>query len=52
MGAYSTVELTKEEVLSLIYDRLEDATNEELCDALFALTQNRVLDNYRIVEEE
>ena len=50
MGVYSTVTLTREQVLGLIDDLLDDATNDELCDALFALTQDHTLDNYTISE--
>ena len=42
MGAHSTVNLTA----------LDEATDEEISAALFALLGNRVLDNYRIVPDE
>lgn len=48
MGAYSTIELTRESATAMILELIDDATDEEVADALFALTQNRRLDNYRI----
>ena len=52
MGAYSTVTITRDEAISRIADALSQATNEELSQALFALTQDHVLDNYTVVGEE
>ena len=39
MGAYSTETITRSECLSRVMDCLETATDEQLGDALFALTQ-------------
>jgi hypothetical protein len=48
MGAYSTVTLTREEVVERIGSYLSEATDEELCDALFALAQRTSGFNYTI----
>lgn len=50
MGPYSTVDITRDEVIRRIQDALGSATNEELGDALFALTCDHVLDNYCVVD--
>jgi hypothetical protein len=52
MGAYSTVTITRDEAIGRIADALSQATNDELSQALFALTQDHVLDNYMVVGEE
>lgn len=52
MGAYSTVDITRDEAISRIVDRLNTATNAELENALFALTQDHVLDNYRVYDTQ
>lgn len=50
MGAYSTVIITREDAIKKILDALDDSTNEEIADALFALTQNHSLNNYIVVD--
>jgi hypothetical protein len=50
MGAYSTVSITKEDAIKEILAALDEATDEELADALFALKRERTLYNYRIVD--
>ena len=52
MGAYSTVTITRERAIREIIDRVYEASNEELSNALFALTENHVLDNYTVVGDE
>lgn len=52
MGAYSTVDITRQYAISKILELVDEATNEELSGALFALTENRCLDNYRVVDTE
>ena len=52
MGVYSTVTITREEAIRRITDALETATNEELSRALFALTEDHVLDNYTVILDE
>lgn len=51
MGAYSTVDITRDQAIDYIGRLLDQATNEELSNALFALTENKCLDNYNIVDE-
>lgn len=50
MGAYSTVTISRAEAIRQILERIDKATNEELAAALFALTQDHVLDNYCVVD--
>ena len=51
MGAYSTVTITREEALLRIDEMLYSATNDELSEALFALTQEHVADNYTVIDD-
>ena len=51
MGAYSTVLITRQRAISHIIELLDEATDEEIGDALFALTQNHRMDNYGVVAE-
>jgi len=51
MGAHSTLDVSRGKVLDLIHEYLEDATDEQLCDALFALAGEKSLYNYRIISE-
>lgn len=52
MGVYSTEMVTRQEALSRIYSALEDASDEEISEVLFALFANKVLNNYMIVPGE
>ncbi len=52
MGVYSTVDITRQDAVNRIIELVEKATNAELSQALFALTENHVLDNYRVVDRE
>ena len=37
-------------LVAKIIELLDSATNEELADALFSLTCNHMLDNYKVIE--
>jgi hypothetical protein len=53
MGAYSTLQITRKEALQMIDEavrKLEDATNEEISDALSSLVSEKTCHNYTIVE--
>jgi hypothetical protein len=53
MGAYSTVILSRADAINRINDELsniEDCTNAQLGDILFALLSEKVLDNYAVVD--
>lgn len=48
MGIYSTEDVTREETLKRIYAHLEEASNQELADVLFAMFAEKTLNNYRV----
>ncbi len=50
MGAYSTIDLTYQEALSMISEAIENATAEELADALTTLLCEKTGHNYRIID--
>lgn len=52
MGAYSTVSISRERAISEIIDKLDEATDEEISAALFALTSDHTLDNYDVFSKE
>lgn len=52
MGIYSTLNITREDVIVRIQNLLDKASNQELEEALFALTCNHTYDNYVIMTEE
>lgn len=53
MGAYSTVTLTREQAIDKINAcNLEDLTNEELGDILFAMYGQKEVSNYGVFDEE
>ena len=49
MGAYSTITIDRQTAIQKILDALDEATNEEISEALFALTSDHCLDNYCVV---
>ena len=52
MGAYSTVDLTRDEAINMIMNALDEATDEEVADALGSLVSERTINNYRIINPE
>ena len=51
MGVYSTVTINRSFAIGRIVSLLNDATNEELSQALFALTCDHQLDNYTVLSD-
>lgn len=51
MSAYSTITITCEEAITKILELVDQATNEELSQALFALTADHVCDNYSVISK-
>ncbi len=56
MGVYSTVEITRQDAMRVILDKLDTATDEQIADLLFDLigregVPNSRLENYTIVSE-
>jgi len=49
MGIYSTIDITREDAISLIMKGIEESSDDELADALFDLYGNKTLNNYFIV---
>jgi len=52
MGVYSTETITRQEALSRIYAALEEASNEELGEVMFALLAEKTLNNFIVTGEE
>lgn len=53
MGVYSTVTITRKKAIECIIALIEEtASNEEIGNALFALTKNHTYDNYWVVDTE
>ena len=50
MGAYSTLTVSRRYALRKIYQRLEEATNDELSEVLFELHGRKVLYNYTVLD--
>ena len=48
MGVYSTETITRQEALSRIYAALEEASNEELGEVMFALFAEKTLNNFTV----
>lgn len=48
MGIYSTVTISRSDAIERIQQALESATNEELANALFALTCDHTASNYTV----
>lgn len=51
MGVYSTVNLTRQEAISYILASLDDASDDEVAAALFALVGERTINNYSVTTE-
>lgn len=51
MGAYSTVNLTRQEAINYILASLDDASDHEVAAALFALVGEQTINNYSITTE-
>lgn len=49
MGVYSTETITRQEALSKIYAALEEASNEELGEVMFALFAEKTLNNFTVI---
>lgn len=52
MGIKSTVDITREEAIETIVDRVHYATNDQIASALEALVGDDLLANYRIVNPQ
>jgi uncharacterized protein YrzB (UPF0473 family) len=52
MGAYSTLTISRETAIERILSLIDEASNEELADALFALTASKTGYNYCVEEKE
>ncbi len=50
MGAYSTMDITRDDAIESILRELENATDEQISDTLFALIGDKWIHNFNIVE--
>lgn len=51
MGAYSTMEITRQDAISVILQNLHTASDEEISDMLFELVGRKNLHNFKIVAD-
>ena len=51
MGAYSTLDITREDALEAIRARLNRCNDDELAEAMFGLFGDRTLCNFTIVDK-
>lgn len=52
MGVYSTRTINRSYVIEKIISLLQQATNDELSNALFQLTCDHCLDNYDVLNDD